>query len=66
MGRLKTVANNVMLYVGLIGYTAIGAKVRQTSEKIDEWKTFQGVGAKLVVHHARNTWCKGRYGITGQ
>ena len=27
MGRLKTVANNVMLYVGLIGYTAIGAKV---------------------------------------
>ena len=40
MGRLKTVANNVMLYVGLIGYTAIGAKVGQTSEKIDEWKTF--------------------------
>ena len=25
--RFKTVGNNVILYVGLIGYTAIGAKV---------------------------------------
>ena len=25
--RFKTVGNNVVLYVGLIGYTAIGAKV---------------------------------------
>ena len=39
MSRLKTVANNVMLYVGLIGYTAIGAKVssdgRLTPEKMN-------------------------------
>ena len=41
MGRLKTVANNVMLYVGLIGYTAIGAKVSSDGRLTpDEWKTF--------------------------
>lgn len=38
MGRLKTVANNVMLYIGLIGYTAIGAKVRSS------WKSWIRVG----------------------
>ena len=27
VSRFKTVGNNVILYVGLIGYTAIGAKV---------------------------------------
>ena len=32
VSRFKTVGNNVMLYVGLISYTAIGAKVRNVPE----------------------------------
>ena len=55
MGRLKTVANNVMLYVGLIGYTAIGAKVssvgRLTPEqRKDEWKIF------YLIDRSFNGW----------
>ena len=50
MSRFKTVGNNVMLYVGLIGYTAIGAKIFQWLELPTELEKLETNQALLLTH----------------
>jgi len=50
VSRLKTVANNVMLYVGLIGYTAIGAKIFQWLELPSELERLEMNQALLLTN----------------
>ena len=49
MGRFKSALNNVLLYLGLIGYTALGAKIFQLLELPTEKERLETNQALLLT-----------------